>query len=147
MSPATFVYVTYIHCTPEQLWAALTQPELNRRYWLGAAQESSWQAGADWKIVFADGRIADTGTVLEIDPPRHLLLAWRHEFMPELKAEGYSRARFTLEPVGEVVKLTVEHSMEREGTKFIAAVAGGRPIILSGQKTLLETGQDLPPVR
>lgn len=147
MSPAKFVYVTYIRCTPDQLWAALTQPELNRRYWLGAAQESSWQAGADWKIVFADGRIADTGTVLEIDPPRRLLLAWRNEFMPALKAEGYSRASFTLEPVGEVVKLTVEHCMEQEGTKFIEAVSGGWPIILSGLKTLLETGQDLPSVR
>ena len=92
----------------------------------------------------ADGRVADTGEVVEIDPPKRLVLKWRNEFKPELKAEGYSRCVMELEPDGETIKLTVSHSIEREQSQIINAVSSGWPKVLSSLKSLLETGSGLP---
>jgi uncharacterized protein YndB with AHSA1/START domain len=138
-----FVYITYIRTTPEKLWDALTKPEFTRAYWCETWQESTWEAGSPWRIMIPDGRVADSGEVLEIDRPRRLVLSWRNE-VTERKTEGYSRATFDLEPVGESVKLTVTHEMERDGSKFIAAVSNGWPHILASLKSLLETGTALP---
>jgi uncharacterized protein YndB with AHSA1/START domain len=139
-----FVYVTYIRTTPEKLWEALIKPEFTRAYWFGVAQESEWKKGAAWKLVFEDGRVADSGEVLAIEKPKRLVLKWRNEFRPELTAEGYSRCTIELEPVDDVVKLSITHEIDREGSKFIEAVAGGWPKILSNLKSLLETGAVLP---
>ena len=92
-------------------------------------------------MVFPDGRVADAGEIVEVDPPRRLVLKWRNEFRPELKAEGYSRCTVQIEPVAAVVKLTITHVMDRAQSKFIDAVAGGWPKILSNLKSLLETGE------
>jgi uncharacterized protein YndB with AHSA1/START domain len=137
-----FVYVTYIRTTPGKLWDALTKPEFTRAYWCETWQESTWDAGSPWRIMIPDGRVADSGEVLEIDRPRRLVLSWRNEFT-EMKTEGYSRATFDLESVGESVKLTVTHEMDRDGSKFIAAVSKGWPHILASLKSLLETGTAL----
>jgi uncharacterized protein YndB with AHSA1/START domain len=137
-----FVYVTYIRTTPEKLWDALTKPEVTRAYWCETWQECDWQAGSPWRIMIPDGRVADSGEVLEVDRPRRLVLSWRNEFT-DMKAEGYSRATFELEPVGGTVKLTVTHEMEQESSKFIASVSKGWPHILSSMKSLLETGKPL----
>ncbi|OWJ67920.1 SRPBCC family protein [Inquilinus limosus] len=137
---STFVYVTFIRTTPEALWRALTDPEFTPRFWLGVHQEAEWRAGGAWKLILPDGRVGDTGEVLEFNPPRRLVLRWRNEFRPELKEEGWSRCVMDIEPAGEAVKLTVTHSMDREGSKFIEAVSGGWPLILSNLKSLLETG-------
>ena len=140
-TPTAFVYVTFIRTTPQQLWTALTSPDFVRQYWFGMHQETDWQAGSPWRLVFPDGRIADAGEILEIDPPRRLVLKWRNEFRPELKEEGYSRCTMELEPVDGAVKLTITHSIDRTGSKFIEAVSGGWPRILSNLKSLLETGE------
>jgi uncharacterized protein YndB with AHSA1/START domain len=140
-APSTFVYVTFIRTTPERLWMALTNEEFTRRYWFGMRQETDWHAGSPWRLVFADGRIADAGEIVEIDPPKRLVLAWRHELRPELKAEGYARCTIELEPLAGAVKLTITHVMERAGSKLIEAVSGGWPRILSNLKSLLETGE------
>jgi uncharacterized protein YndB with AHSA1/START domain len=138
-----FVYVTYIKTTPEKLWEALVTPEFTKQYWLGVSQVSDWKVGSSWKLVFDDGRVADTGEVLEIDPPRKLVVSWQNEFRPELKEEGHSRATFEIVAVGELAMLTVTHEIDREGSKLIEAVSGGWPAILSSLKTLLETGKAL----
>ena len=138
-----FVYVTYIRTTPEKLWDALTKPEFTRAYWFGVWPDCSWEPGASWRLMFPDGRVGDTGEVLEVDRPRRLVLKWRNEFRPELKAEGFSRATFDLEEMDETVKLTVTHEIERKGSKFISAVSTGWPSILSSLKSLLETGKPL----
>ncbi|HXZ06701.1 MAG TPA: SRPBCC family protein [Paraburkholderia sp.] len=140
---STFVYVTYIRTTPEQLWSALTSPEFTRQYWFGVHHESEWKAGASWKMIFSDGRVADTGEIVEIERPKRIVLRWRNEFRPELKEEGYSRCVVDIEPAGEAVKLTITHSIDRDGSKFIEAVSGGWPLILSNLKSLLETGNVL----
>jgi uncharacterized protein YndB with AHSA1/START domain len=137
-----FVYVTYIRTTPDELWDALIKPEFTRAYWCETWQDCDWKAGSPWRVMIPDGRVADSGEVLEIERPRRLVLSWRNEFT-EMKAEGYSRATFELEPVGETVKLTVTHEMDRDGSKFIAAVSTGWPHILSSLKSMLETGKPL----
>ena len=135
-----FVYVIYIRTTPERLWAALTSQEFAQQYWRGAYPEAAWKAGGSWKLVFPDGRVCDSGEITAFEPPRRLGIRWRNEFRPELKAEGWSLCTMEIEPVDGAVKLTVTHSMEREGSKFIDAVSDGWPQILSNLKSLLETG-------
>ncbi len=137
---SSFVYVTYIRTTAEELWAALIDPDFTRQYWFGMHPESEWRDGAAWRLVFEDGRIGDTGEIVEIDPPRRLMLDWQNEFRPELKAEGHSRCTIELEPMNGAVKLTIAHTMDMAGSKFIEAVSGGWPRILSNLKSLLETG-------
>ena len=141
MSKPEFVYVTYIKTTPEKLWEALTSQEISKLYWFGAHLESDWKVGAPWKIVFPDGRVADSGEILECDKPKRIVIKWRNEWSEEIKAEGYSQCAMDIEQVDGAVKLTVMHSIGREGTKFINAVSGGWPRILSNLKSLLETGK------
>jgi uncharacterized protein YndB with AHSA1/START domain len=138
-----YVYVIIIRTAPETLWTALTSEEFTRQYWSGMHQECDWTAGSSWQLVFADGRIGDTGEILESDPPRRLVIKWRNEFRPELKDEGYSRCTMDLEPFEGTVKLTITHTMDRPESKLIEAVSGGWPGILSNLKTLLETGEPM----
>jgi len=138
---SSFVYVTFIRTTPEQLWLALTSPKFTTQYWFGMHSETDWKAGSPWRLVFPDGRVADTGEVIEADPPKRLVLKWRNEFKPELKSEGYSRCTIELEPMGGAMKLTITHTMDGTQSKFIEAVSGGWPRILSNLKSLLETGE------
>jgi uncharacterized protein YndB with AHSA1/START domain len=140
MAKSTFVYVTYIRTTPEKLWSALTGPDFQKQYWFGCHCESEWTAGSPWKLVYPDGRIADAGEIVEARSPRRLVIRWRNEWNPELKAEGASLCTIELEPSAGAVKLSITHSVEREPSKFITAVSGGWPKVISNLKSLLETG-------
>jgi uncharacterized protein YndB with AHSA1/START domain len=143
MAGSKFLYVTFIRTTAEKLWEALTLPEFTRLYWFDMWQDSDWKEGSSWKLMFPDGRIADQGTIVTSDRPKRLVIAWRNEFQPHLKAEGASRATFDIEAAGDAVKLTVTHEIDVEGSKLIEAVSGGWPLVLSGLKSLLETGRKL----
>jgi uncharacterized protein YndB with AHSA1/START domain len=143
MEKSQFVYVIYIRTTPEELWQALTDSNVIRKYFCGTTHESEWKPGAAWRVLIPDGRVADSGEVIEIDPPRKLVLTWRNEFMPEIHAEGYSRLTYELEKVGSSVKLTLLHEMEKPESKFIGKVSEGWPHILASLKSLLETGEAL----
>jgi uncharacterized protein YndB with AHSA1/START domain len=136
-----FVYVTFIRTTADRLWKALTEPEFMKQYWFGMHCKSDWKPGSPWSLIFTDGRIADAGEIVEIDPPRRLQIKWRNEWKPELKAEGFSHCTFELEPLEGVVKLSVTHEIDIADSKFIQAVSGGWPLILSNLKSLLETGE------
>jgi uncharacterized protein YndB with AHSA1/START domain len=138
---SSFVYVTYIRATAEELWAVLTTSEFMKKYWFGMNVETDWKVGSPWKLVFADGRVADTGEIVEFDRPRRIVLTWRNQFRPELTAEGEARCAIELEPQNGAVKLTISHSIERAHSKLIEGVSGGWPRILSNLKSLLETGQ------
>ena len=141
MARSTFVYVTYIRTTPEKLWSALTDDvEFMKQYWFGMRCESQWTAGSSWRLVYPDGRIADAGEIVEAEPPRRLVIRWRHQNRPELKAEGESYCTMELEPGGGAVKLSITHTMARHASQLIGAVSGGWPKILSNLKSLLETG-------
>jgi uncharacterized protein YndB with AHSA1/START domain len=143
---SSFVYVTYIRTTRETLWAALTTPEFMKKYWFGMNIETEWRAGSPWKLVFPDGRVADTGEIIEIEKPKRLVLRWRNQFRPQLHEEGDARCMMELEPAGEVVRLTITHEIDKSGSKLIDAVGIGWPKILSSLKTLLETGTALPAI-
>ena len=147
MAKPQFVYVTYIRSTPEKVWAALTDPQTVRKFWFGMNVACDFRPGSPWSLSFEDGRVADTGEILEAEPPRRLVIRWRNEFKPELKAEGYSRCTMLIETAeyypgmgGTAVKLTIQHALEGEGGKFIEAVSGGWPKVLSNLKSYLETG-------
>lgn len=142
-----FVYVTYIRSTPEKVWEALTKPEFTRQIWVETWQDCDWKVGSSWKLMIRDGRVGDSGEVLEIDPPRKLVLSWRNEFRPELRPEGYSRLSYELEPEGEMVKLTLVHEIDLPDSKLIDAVSGGWPMIMASLKSLLETGESLAATR
>lgn len=136
-----FVYVTFIRTTPARLWEALTQPEFVRQYWFNTTVECDWKKGSPWKLTGPDGTLMDTGEILEIDPPRRMVIRWLNVWSPELKAEGPSRCTMELEPVDRAVKLTITHEIDRPESRFITAVSGGWPSILSNLKSLLETGE------
>ena len=137
---SSFVYVTFIRTTPERLWSALTTNEFMKEYWFGVQFKTEWKAGAYWEMLYPDGRVTDAGEILEFDPPKRLVLKWRNEFKPELKAEGYGLCVIELAPISEAVKLTITHTIDRADSKLIEAVSGGWPRILSNLKSLLETG-------
>ncbi len=147
MADSRFVYVTYIRTTPEKLWRALFDPEFTRQFWCGTWQECEWKPGATWRIMIPNGRVADSGEVLEIEPQKRLVLKWRNDFVPELHEEGYSRMTYELERAGESVKLTIIHEMDRPDSELIAKVSTGWPHILASLKSLLETGESLVETR
>jgi uncharacterized protein YndB with AHSA1/START domain len=140
MGRSTFVYVTYIGTTAERLWAALTDPACIRQYWFGVDCDSQWTPGSSWKMVYPDGRVTDTGQIVEAVPPRRLMIRWQHQDKPELRAEGESFCAMELESSGAVVKLSITHTIERDPSKFLTAVSGAWPQCISNLKSLLETG-------
>ena len=141
MARSSYDYVTYIRTTPEKLWSALTvDAESMKRYWFGCHCESGWTAGSPWKMVFADGSLTDTGEIVAAEPGRRLVIRWRNEWNPELKAEGWSQCTLELEPSGEAVKLSLTHSMERDRSKLISTVSQFWPQIICNLKSLLESG-------
>jgi uncharacterized protein YndB with AHSA1/START domain len=111
----------------------------------GVRPDAEWKVGGAWKLILPDGRVGDTGEIIEFEPTKRLVIRWRNEFRPELKAEGWSLCVMDIEPTGDAVKLTVTHSIECENSKFIEAVSGGWPQVLSNLKSLLETGAIVVP--
>lgn len=137
-----FVYVIYIESTPDKVWQALTDPEMTAEYW-GHSNVSDWQAGSTWEHQRTDGsRTVDVvGTVVESSPPSRLVLTAGAPGQD--RPNGPSRLTFTIEPYGEIVRLTVTEEnfldeAERDGA------AGGWAAVLSNLKSYLETGRVLP---
>jgi len=144
MAGSSFVYVTYIRSPQQKVWDALTKPEFQKLYWFGMHQQTDWKPGSSWKLLFEDGRVADMGEVLEFDAPSRLAIKWRNEIRPDFKDEGFTRCVMSLEHDGELTKLTIDHSIDREGARIITeGVSIGWPKILSSLKSMLETGNAL----
>jgi uncharacterized protein YndB with AHSA1/START domain len=135
-----FVYVTYIRTTPERLWSALTtDTEFMKQYWFGTHCESTWMAGSPWKMVQPSGYVCDAGEIVEAEPLRRLVIRWQHQ-AADAKDEGFSICTMEIEPSGSAVKLSIRHTMERQGSKLIEKVSGGWPKVLANLKSLLEMG-------
>ncbi len=94
-----------------------------------------------------DGRVADDGEILELEPQKRLVLSWRNHLFPEAHAEGHSRLTYELEPKGDTVKLTLIHEIDKPDSKLIGMTSNGWPAILSSLKSLLETGESLEETR
>ncbi len=139
------VFVTYIVTTADRLWEALTNGKITTQYFFGRRMESDWKVGSPWKLVMEDGRIDSQGKVLESDPPRRLDVTWHVEWIEEFRRLPEAIVTFQSDPLGDVVRLTVsEFHPEGIDPKYLEGGRRGWPIILSGLKTLLETGRPLP---
>jgi uncharacterized protein YndB with AHSA1/START domain len=136
------VFEIYIKTTPERLWEAITDAELRGKYNFGAQQVSDWTAGSRYEMRHpgADLLLGE-GENLEVDPPRRLVQSFTALWSEDVKSEGSSRVTWEIEPVGDSCRLTVTHDQLREGAHD--ELYGGWPMILSGLKTLLETGETL----
>ena len=134
------VFEIYIKTTPERLWEAITNPELRRKYSFGVGVESDWTNGSRYNGTApgAPEPILE-GENLEVEPPRRLVQSFNAAWSDNVKAEGTSRVTWEIEPVADSCRLTVIHDQLREGAN--GELYGGWPMILSGLKTLLETGE------
>ena len=136
------VFEIYIKTTPERLWEAITDPELRQKYNFGVGVQSDWTPGSSYESVHPGAGISiAAGENLEVDAPRRLVQSFNALWSDDVKAEGTSRVTWEIEPVGDSCRLTVIHDELREGAN--GEVYGGWPQILSGLKTLLETGETL----
>ena len=136
------VFEIYIKTTPERLWEAITDPELRSQYSFGVAVESDWTAGSRYEANHAGAGITIAeGENLEVDPPRRLVQSFNALWSDEVKAEGASKVTWEIEQIEDSCRLTVTHDELRDGAN--AELYGGWPMILSGLKTLLETGERL----
>jgi uncharacterized protein YndB with AHSA1/START domain len=138
--PMEKVFEIYIRTTPERLWEAITDPEIRSKYNFGSRIQSDWTPGGRFEMVNPNAPAPlGEGENLEIDPPRRLVQTMTALWSDEVKSEGASKVTWDIEPVGDSCRLTVTHSDLREGAN--EELYGGWPMILSGLKTWLETGE------
>lgn len=140
------VFEIYIKTTPERLWEAITDTEMRKKYQFGVAFTSDWKAGSTYKGVAGDTTIGpgmeiQEGEILESDPPRRLVQTSRALWSDAAKSEGTTRVTWEIEQVADSCRLTLIHDQLREEAS--PELYGGWPMVLSGLKTLLETGKTL----
>jgi uncharacterized protein YndB with AHSA1/START domain/DNA-binding transcriptional ArsR family regulator len=140
-SPTEKVFEIYIRTTPERLWEAITDEQTRPRYSFGLAVVSDWKPGSRYELSAPGAGIMAEGENLEIDPPHRLVQSFAALWSEDVKREGVSRVTWEIEPVGDSCRLTVTHDQLREDAH--GEIYGGWPQILSGLKTLLETGEEL----
>jgi uncharacterized protein YndB with AHSA1/START domain/DNA-binding transcriptional ArsR family regulator len=137
--PTEKVFEIYIKTTPERLWEAITDGQMRAKYQFGLEVASDWQPGSRYELTHPRGGQMAEGENLEVDPPRRLVQSFTALWSDEVKAEGTSRVTWEIEPVGDSCRLTLTHDQLREDVN--SEIYGGWPMILSGLKTLLETGE------
>jgi len=131
----------YIKTTPERLWEAITDPKLRAKYSFGVETHSDWTPGSSYKGSVPGVVDIAEGENLEVDPPRRLVQSFTALWSDEVRSFGASRVTWEIEPVGDSCQLTVTHDQLPEGAS--PELWGGWMMILSGLKTLLETGEQL----
>jgi uncharacterized protein YndB with AHSA1/START domain len=139
-----FLYVTYIAVPPQMVWEAITTSAFTTRFFFGRSVESDWKQGSPWTLRMPDGRPDVEGRVVVSEPPHRLHLTWRVVWIPEMADLPETLVTWEIEAVGEVSRLTVceFHGGPME-EKYLEGGRKGWPMILSGLKTLLETGKAL----
>ncbi len=138
-SPTERVFEIYIRTTPERLWEAITDPELRRKYNFGVGVASDWKTGSRYELTLPGGGSLAEGENLEVEPPRRLVQSFNALWSEDVKQEGTSRVTWEIEQVEDSCRLTVTHDQLREDAH--GEIYGGWPMILSGLKTLLESGE------
>ncbi|CAN5673179.1 hypothetical protein BH23CHL7_BH23CHL7_18410 [soil metagenome] len=137
----SFSYETYIRATPEQVWSAITDPEQTRRYWYSALNRSEWTPGARWTSEDEEGELFLEGEIVEVERPHLLVHTFHVVHEPAAAAELPSLLRWQVTPMGDASRLMLVH--EQMGERTVDYTRGGWELILSGLKTLLETGTPL----
>jgi len=138
--PMEKVFEIYIKTTPERLWEAITDPEIRSKYNFGARVDSAFTPGSRYEQSHPNGKtLLGEGENLVVDPPRRLVQTMRALWSEDVKREGTSRITWDIEAVGDSCRLTVTHDQLREAAH--SELYGGWPMILSGLKTYLETGE------
>jgi uncharacterized protein YndB with AHSA1/START domain len=132
------VFEIYIKTTPERLWQAITDTDMRKKYNFGAVVASDWTPNSRYQGTGHGSPIFE-GENLQVDPPRRLVQSFRALWGEDVRQEGTSRVTWEIEPIGDSCRLTVTHDQLREGAN--AQLYGGWPMVLSGLKTLLETGE------
>ena len=139
-SPMEKVFEIYIKTTPERLWEAITDPDIRSKYSFGARQRTDWTSGSRYELWSPSApSLLGEGENLEVDPPRRLVQSMVALWGEDVKSEGTSRVTWEIEPVGDSCRLVVTHDQLRDGAN--EQLFGGWPMILSGLKTWLETGE------
>jgi uncharacterized protein YndB with AHSA1/START domain len=139
MNTQDFVYATYIKSSPEKVWDAITNPEFTRQYW-GEELISDWQKGSQWHSVRVGSNAKGIiGEVIESVPPKILVLTWA----PINDKDDTSCLTFDIEPIEDMVRLTVTHGKFKKGSTMASRVSVGWPRVLSSLKSFLETGKAL----
>jgi len=138
---ALTVFEIYIKTTPERLWEAITDPKMRAKYSFGVETSSDWTPGSSYEGSVPGVVDIARGENLEVDPPRRLVQSFNALWSDEVRAAGTSRVTWEIEPVGDSCQLTVTHDQLPEDAN--SELYGGWPMILSGLKTLLETGETL----
>ena len=138
---AMTVFEIYIKTTPERLWEAITSEQMRKRYSFGVGTVSDWTQGSEYKSAVPGVIEIAAGRNLEVDPPRRLVQSFTALWSEDVQREGESRVTWEIEPVGSSCRLRVTH--DQLGSEANSELFGGWPMILSGLKTLLETGEDL----
>jgi len=137
----TAVFEIYIKTTPERLWEAITDPKMRAKYSFGVETHSDWATGSSYEASVPGVVDIAAGENLEVDPPRRLVQSFTALWSEEVKALGATRVTWDIEPVGDSCRLTVVHDQIPDDAN--AEIYGGWPMILSGLKTLLETGETI----
>ena len=135
------VFEIYIKTDPERLWEAITDPQMRARYSFGVETRSDWTPGSRYEAGVPGVIDIAAGENVEVDPPRRLVQTFNALWSDDVKAVGESRVTWEIEPVGTSCRLTVIHDRLPDGAN--SEVYGGWPMILSGLKTLIETGEQL----
>jgi DNA-binding transcriptional ArsR family regulator/uncharacterized protein YndB with AHSA1/START domain len=138
------VYQVYIATTPERLWTAITDPKETRRYYYGTAVHSDWQPGSPLEYTYPDGSVAANGKVLELETNRRVVMEFNAVWDDEIRDEPPVRMTWEIAPSGELCKLTVTTEGVVPGSATESQFEGGIAYIVSGLKTLLETGTPMP---
>jgi uncharacterized protein YndB with AHSA1/START domain len=147
MNKKQFAYETYIKASREKVWQALTTAEFTAQYFHGTHVESSWVQGTPVKFLYAPGgEVAVEGLVLESNPPVKLSISWHVLYDEAASAEEPSRVTFTLEDVNGQTRLRIVHDAFPDNSVLFEGISHGWPWIISGLKSLLETGEPLPPL-
>lgn len=141
-----FNYVTFIDAPPAKVWEALTKPEFTEKYWFKSRVTSDWQEGSDYKFHVKDengeDRLVLTGKIIKVDKPKELVYQFTAPWNDEVKDED-STVQFLLEEIEGMTKLSVRHYDFQEGSILIGQISTGWVIVLSGLKTLMESGKEL----
>ncbi len=142
MAQPRHVFETYIKASQDRIWQALTDPELTARYFFGTRVESSWEVGAPYSYSMS-ARVAIAGEIVEVDPPKRLVMTFRAQFDDATAAEPASLVTWEITPLGSVCRVTCVHTDLFGAPHTWAATADGWNVVLNGMKTLLETGEPL----